>query len=77
MSGGGFDHHADIVTATIAPDGLHVSLTIETTDGDVYHIGEKGGMTLDYLEGLFDEYGDEMYDYLLDTVDGVSYGEST
>jgi hypothetical protein len=67
------DHLPEMITATVWDDG-NVSLTMEMENGDVVHVGEHGGMSLDYLEDLYDELGDDMYEYLADVMYEDVYG---
>jgi hypothetical protein len=67
-----FDHHAEIVTVEIRDD--HAYITIETDEGEVVHIGEHGGVTLDWLEQYYDDYGDDWADAILDDLWDELYG---
>ena len=57
----------EMITATISDDG-HISLTMEMENGDVIHVGDHGGMTADYFDALYDELGDDVYEYLADVI---------
>lgn len=61
------EHVPEVVTATISDDG-RISLTFEMENGDVIHVGDKGGMTADYFAGLLADFGDDLYEYLADVV---------
>lgn len=62
-----------IVTATVGKNG-NVSLVIERDNGNVVHVGGKGGISADKLADYFDEYGDAWADYLAEMIEAVSYG---
>ena len=70
--GAGFDHHAEIVTVEI--EGGRAYITIEMDDGSVVHLGEHGGVTLDWLEQYQNDYGDDMFDAILDDLWELLYG---
>lgn len=66
-------HLVDVATATIDDDG-RVHLVFEMDNGDVINVGDHAGMTWDYLADLFDDLGDDMYEYLADQVYEHGYG---
>jgi len=66
------EHVPELVTATILENG-NVELTMEMANGDVIHVGEHSGMTADYLESLFDQMGDDLFEYLADVIYDEEY----
>lgn len=53
----------------------HVSVTIETTGGDVVNVGQRGGMRMDYLrDKLGDDWDESGWDDVAD-LSGDSYSE--
>jgi len=61
------EHMPEMVTATVWENG-NVSFTMEMEDGDVIHMGQHGGMSADYLESLYDDLGDDLWEYLADVM---------
>ena len=61
------NHVPEIVTATVDDSG-NVSLTMEMENGDVIHVGDRGGMSADYLAELFADLGDDCFEYLADVM---------
>lgn len=61
------DHVPEIVTVTVDDDG-NCRVTLEMENGDVIHMGDKGGMSADYLADLWADFGEGMWEYLADVM---------
>ena len=70
--GDDYERHVEVVTVDIDDDRAHI--TFELDDGSIVHFGDHGGVSLDWLEGYWDSYGDDMWDQIVDEFYDDMYG---